>query len=205
MNEACILRFMHKHRSRFGAHLRKLRVQRGIGLTKLAMTIGISPTYLSKIERGEMPPPAERQVVALAKVLGQDKDVFLGMAGRVASDLPAIIQKNPSKYAALVRALRKFRGADFDILFAALEPGGPIAVEFKRPGGSLEEAGRQIDEYKAMLSRIDCKPLVLSRTAAGAKASSGRIDLIISGDANKGGTSPLQSPGRGRKRRVRRS
>jgi HTH-type transcriptional regulator, competence development regulator len=197
---------MLEHGSRFGAHLRKLRVQRGIGLRKLAMTIGISPTYLSMVEQGKMPPPAERQVVALAKILGQDKDVFLGMAGRVASDLPAIIQKNPSKYAALVRALRKFRGADFDILFAVLDPGGPIAVEFKRSGGSLEEAGRQIDEYKAMkamLSRIDSKPLVLSRATAGARTSGGRIDLLISGDANKGGTSPLQSPGRGRKRRGR--
>jgi transcriptional regulator with XRE-family HTH domain len=178
-------------------------MQRGIGLRKLAMTIGISPTYLSKIERGEMPPPAERQVVALANVLGQDKDVFLGMAGRIASDLPAIIQKNPSKYAALVRALRRFRGADFDILFAFLEPGGPIAVEFKRSGGSLEEGGRQFDEYKAMLSRIDNKPLVLSRTAAEASASSGRIDLIISGDTNINATNSLQSPVRGRKKRVR--
>jgi transcriptional regulator with XRE-family HTH domain len=194
---------MIEHGSRFGAHLRKLRVKRGIGLRKLAMTIGISPTYLSRVEQGKMPPPAEKQVVALAKILGQDKDVFLGMAGRVASDLPAIIQKNPSKYAALVRALRKFRGADFDILFAVLEPGGPIAVEFKRPGGSLEEAGRQIDEYKAMLSRVDNKPLVLSRKAAGARISSGRSDLIISGGADMGGTTPLQSPGRGRKRRVR--
>lgn len=197
---------MVEHGSRFGAHLRKLRVQRGIGLRKLAMTIGISPTYLSMVEQGKMPPPAERQVVALAKILGQDKDVFLGLAGRVASDLPAIIHKNPSKYAALVRALRKFRGADFDILFAVLEPGGPIAVEFKRSGGSLEEAGRQIDEYKAMkamLSRIDSKPLVLSRTAAGARKSGGRIDLSISGGANMGGTTPLQSPGRGRKRGVR--
>jgi transcriptional regulator with XRE-family HTH domain len=194
---------MLEHGGRFGAHLRKLRMQRGIGLRKLAKTIGISPTYLSMVEHGKMSPPSERQVVALAKILGQDKDVFLGMAGRVASDLPAIIQKNPSKYAALVRALRKFRGADFDILFAVLEPGGPIAVEFKRSGGSLEEAGRQIDEYKAMLSRIDSKPLVLSRTAAGARTSSGRIDLSTWGGANMGGTTPPQSPGRGRKRRVR--
>ena len=194
---------MLKHGSRFGAHLRKLRVQRRIGLRKLAMTIGISPTYLSKIERGEMPPPAERQVVALANVLGQDKDVFLGIAGRIASDLPALIQKNPSKYAAPVRALRKFRGADFDTLFDILEPGGPIVIEFKRSRGSPEEAARQIDEYKAMLSRIDYKPLVLSRTAAGVRTSSGSADLIISGRSNIGGTNPLQSPIRGRKQRVR--
>jgi transcriptional regulator with XRE-family HTH domain len=193
---------MLDHGSRFGVHLRKLRVQRGIGLRKLAMTIGISPTYLSMVEQGKMSPPAEKQVIALAKVLGQDKDVLLGMAGRVASDLPAIIQKNPSKYAALLRALRKFRGADFDLLFDSL--GGQIAVEFKRSRGSPEEAGRQIDEYKAMLSRIDSEPLVLSRTAAGAKTKSRSVDLIISRGSNIGGTNPPQGSGRGRKQRARR-
>ncbi len=167
------------------------------------MTIGISPTYLSKVERGEMPPPSERQVVALAKILGQDKDVFLGMAGRIASDLPAIIQKNPSKYAALVRALRKFRGADFDILFAVLDPGGAIAVEFKRSGGSLEEAGRQIDEYKTMLSRVDYKPVEFSRASPGVATSSGKVNLIAFGGANIGGATSPQSQGRGRKGRVR--
>jgi transcriptional regulator with XRE-family HTH domain len=193
---------MLDHGSRFGVHLRKLRVQRGIGLRKLAMTIGISPTYLSMVEQGKMSPPAEKQVVALAKVLGQDKDVLLGMAGKVASDLPAIIQKNPSKYAALLRALRKFRGADFDLLFDSL--GGQIAVEFKRSRGFPEEAGRQIDEYKAMLSRIDSEPLVLSRTAAGAKTKSRSVDLIISRGSNIGDTNPPQGSGRGRKQRARR-
>lgn len=189
---------MFKDSNRFGAHLRKLRMERNIGLRKLAMSIGISATYLSKIERGEMPPPAERQVVALAKILEQDADVFLGLAGRIASDLPALIQRNPSKYAALVRALRKFRAADFDLLFAGFEPGGPIVVDFKRSGGSLEEAGRQIDAYKAMLSRIDYKPLA----AAGGRTSNPN-DSIVSGGANIGGTNPLQSRGRVGKQRVR--
>ena len=166
---------MHKHSSRFGAHLRKLRVQRGIGLTKLAMTIGISPTYLSKIERGEMPPPAEEQVVALAGILGQDKDVFLGMAGRIPSDLPPIIKKHPREYAGLLRALRNIRKQDFYVLFDvigpdrgfdAIGPDGEI-IQFKRNEATPEEADRRIARYKAMLARIDRKPLALSITAAG--------------------------------------
>lgn len=194
---------MRKHGNRFGVHLRELRVQRGVGLRKLAKTMGISPTYLSRIERGEVPPPAERQVIALANFLGQDKDVFLGIAGRISSDLPAIIQKNPGRYAALLRAMRKSRGADFDLFFDFLD--GQIAVEFKRSRGSPEEASRQIDEYKAMLSRIDSEPLVLSRTAAGAKTKSRSVDLIISKGSNIGGTNPPQGSGRGRKQRARRN
>jgi transcriptional regulator with XRE-family HTH domain len=152
---------MHKPGNRFGAYLRKLRVQRDIGLRKLAMTIGISPTYLSKIERGDMPPPAEEQVVALADILGQDKDVFLGIAGRIASDLPSIIKKHPREYAALLRALRNTRKVDLYILLDALK--GQI-VEFKSWSGTREEAERQVAEYKALLARIDQKPLVFSRT-----------------------------------------
>jgi transcriptional regulator with XRE-family HTH domain len=154
---------MLTHSSRFGAHLRKLRVQQGVGLRKLAMAIGISPTYLSKVERAEMPPPAERQVVALAEALGQDSDVLLGMAGRVASDLPAIIKKHPRKYAALLRALRNMRATDFDILFSAL--GAFKVIDFKTWKGTPDETNRQLAQYKSALDRIDYGALALSKKA----------------------------------------
>jgi hypothetical protein len=34
--------------------------------------IGFSATYLSKIERGELPPPAEERTKEIARLLGQD-------------------------------------------------------------------------------------------------------------------------------------
>ena len=57
----------------------------------------MSPTYLSKVERSEFPPPAEKKIVAIAKQLKLHPDELLGLAGRVASDVSQIIQKQPTE------------------------------------------------------------------------------------------------------------
>jgi DNA-binding XRE family transcriptional regulator len=46
---------------RFGALVRREREAKEIGLREMAKTIGVSPTYLSKVERDEFPPPRRRQ------------------------------------------------------------------------------------------------------------------------------------------------
>jgi transcriptional regulator with XRE-family HTH domain len=88
----------------FGEKVRALRTGRGIGLRKFARQLGISPTYLSKIERGEFPPPAEDKVVSIADALGEDRDVMLALAGRVASDLAAIIRRHPRELGSFLRS-----------------------------------------------------------------------------------------------------
>jgi HTH-type transcriptional regulator, competence development regulator len=47
---------------KFGALVRREREAREIGLREMAKMIGVSPTYLSKVERDEFPPPAEDRV-----------------------------------------------------------------------------------------------------------------------------------------------
>ena len=89
---------------RFGETVRGLRHMKGIGLRKFAGIIGMSPTYLSRIERDEFPPPAEDRVVAIAKALDQDPDELLALAGRVASDLPEIIKRHPREMATFLRS-----------------------------------------------------------------------------------------------------
>ena len=44
---------------KFGEFVRRERKAKEIGLREMAKMIGVSPTYLSKIERDEFPPPAE--------------------------------------------------------------------------------------------------------------------------------------------------
>jgi len=68
--------------------------------------MGIEPSYLSKIERGEQPPPSEATIAALARELNEDADVLLALAGKVSSDLQAIIRKRPALFAQLIRELR---------------------------------------------------------------------------------------------------
>jgi transcriptional regulator with XRE-family HTH domain len=92
--------------SKFGQRVRTLRAERGVGLRKFARQVGISPTYLSKIERGEFPPPAEDKVIAIADALEQDRDELLAMAGRVAAELAAVVLRHPRELAAFLRAAR---------------------------------------------------------------------------------------------------
>ncbi|MFQ5505871.1 MAG: helix-turn-helix domain-containing protein [Planctomycetota bacterium] len=91
---------------KFGTQVRSLREQQEIGLRELAEIVGMSPAYLSMVERNELAPPAEEKVVSIAEALDQDSDQFLALAGRISSDLPEVITKNPTEMAALVRATR---------------------------------------------------------------------------------------------------
>ena len=90
--------------SSFGATVRRLREDQKIGLRRFAEVVGMSPTYLSKVERDEFNPPSEDKVRAIAKALGQDPDELLALAGRVSSDLTGIIQRQPREMASFLRA-----------------------------------------------------------------------------------------------------
>jgi transcriptional regulator with XRE-family HTH domain len=91
---------------RFGATVRRLREEKRIGLRPFARSIGVSATYLSKIERDELPPPAEGRIQQIARLLDQDPDELLALAGKVASDLHAIIQERPREMASFLRTAR---------------------------------------------------------------------------------------------------
>jgi transcriptional regulator with XRE-family HTH domain len=96
-------------RESFGALLRREREAKKIGLRQMAGMIGVSPTYLSRIETDQFPPPAEDRVRAMAEIIGYDADVLLAKAGKVAADLLDIIKANPREMAALLRAAAKRR------------------------------------------------------------------------------------------------
>lgn len=97
--------------SDFGDYIRTKRQQlqeheARFSLRKVAAAIEVEPSYLSKIERGEQPPPGERTIVALAKTLCEDPDVLLALAGKVSDELQAIIRKRPALFAQLIRDLK---------------------------------------------------------------------------------------------------
>ena len=79
---------------------------RDFSLRQVAGKIDIEPSYLSKIERGVEPPPGEGTIKDLAKVLDEDPDVLLALAGKISSDLQAIICKRPALFAELIRSFR---------------------------------------------------------------------------------------------------
>jgi len=79
---------------------------RSFSLRQVAFRIGIEPSYLSKIERGELSPPSEEKIVLLAGELGMDSDYLLALAGKVASDLQFIIRERPALYGRLIRTFQ---------------------------------------------------------------------------------------------------
>ena len=71
-------------REKFGAFVRRERENKEIGLREMAKMIGVSPTYLSKVERED----------------------------RVASDLSDIIKRHPVELAALLRTTKGLTSED---------------------------------------------------------------------------------------------
>jgi transcriptional regulator with XRE-family HTH domain len=103
---------MTGQRETFGALVRRERAAKEIGLREMAKMIGVSPTYLSKIERDEFLPPAEDKVKAIAKIIGRDADELLALAGRVSSDITEIIKRHPVELGALLRTAKGLRVED---------------------------------------------------------------------------------------------
>jgi transcriptional regulator with XRE-family HTH domain len=99
-------------RKSFGALVRREREAKEIGLREMAKKIGVSPTYLSKVERDEFPPPVEEKVRKIAEIIGCDPDELLALAGRVSSDLTDIIRKRPREMADFLRAAKGLTAED---------------------------------------------------------------------------------------------
>lgn len=95
----------------FGRMLRKTREElalsdKSYSLRQVAQRASIKPTYLSKIERGELPPPSEATILRVSSDLGLDSDVMLAMAGKVSADLRAIVCARPLLFSKVLRELK---------------------------------------------------------------------------------------------------
>ncbi len=97
--------------SDFGAYLRTCREARRasdpkFSVRQLAARVGVEPSYLSKVERGQQPPPSEQTIASLARELDEDPDVLLALAGKVSGELQSIIRRRPKLFAELIRQLK---------------------------------------------------------------------------------------------------
>jgi len=70
----------------FGATLRMLRIDAGLGLGELAARIGVSSAYLSRVEHGHDPVPTHDRVIAIAQALELPPIVLLEIAQGAGAD-----------------------------------------------------------------------------------------------------------------------
>lgn len=98
---------MSEKGKKFGQVLRERRTAKGFTLRKFAELVDVSPTYLSQVEQDkvESPPTVER-LMRMADVLGESRDEFVSLAGRVPKDLPRIIQSRPDTIPELLRTTK---------------------------------------------------------------------------------------------------
>ena len=95
----------------FGKKIRELREAKlkdnpKFTLRQFATAVGISPTFLSKVERGEFDPPKAENIIKMAELLDVDPDELLSLAGKFDPELGKIIKEQPTALPDLLRTVR---------------------------------------------------------------------------------------------------
>jgi len=95
----------------FGRRVRELREARRrddpeFSLRQFAQRAGISPTFLSKIETGDLAPPIPAKIVRIAELLGTNTDELLALAGKVSPEVTDMINERPKTHVAFLRKVR---------------------------------------------------------------------------------------------------
>lgn len=104
----------------FGRRIRQLREARKkddprYSLRKFAEAVGVSPTFLSKVETGEFAPPAPERIKKMAELLEVDADELLALANKLDPDLKEIIQDQPKAMADFLRTARDLNLSDEEL------------------------------------------------------------------------------------------
>jgi transcriptional regulator with XRE-family HTH domain len=98
--------------SEFGNRIRELReakkqIDPAFSLRRFAQAVGISATFLSKIETGMASPPSVENIKKMAELLEVDADELLALAGKVDPEINDIIREQPKAMADFLRTVQE--------------------------------------------------------------------------------------------------
>lgn len=111
----------------FGETIRELRVAQNLGLRETAAKVNISPTYLSRIERGKEYPPRPEVIKELAHTLAADPDVLFRLSSSTDPEIVTFLHDQP----AVMNLLRSIKEAG--LTNAEIEQLTDKAQEMKKP------------------------------------------------------------------------
>ena len=119
----------------FGGTIREMREAQKLGLRVAADRLGISPAYLSRVERGKERPPKPELVKRLARLLGGDPDLLFRLAESTDPDLAAYIREVP-RVPDFLRTAKEVNltSEDFDVLIEE--------VKRRRPSETVDTSTR---------------------------------------------------------------
>jgi len=95
----------------FGQYVRTLREEKKknnpqFSLRRFAKEVGISATFLSKVETDKFDPPAPDKIKKMAQLLEVNADELLAKAKKIDTELSAIIREKPEAIADFLRTAR---------------------------------------------------------------------------------------------------
>jgi HTH-type transcriptional regulator, competence development regulator len=96
-----------------GAYIRQRRQLVGFSLRKFAAMLHVNPAYLSRVERGIVP-PSDTLIQAIAVTLGTDAEAFLLLAGRVPQEWQQTIATAPRRAVEMLRTALVLHHSEFD-------------------------------------------------------------------------------------------
>lgn len=79
----------------FGTTIRNLRIAQDLGLRDTAIKVGISPAYLSRIERNKERPPRPEIIKNLARILAADPDVLFRLSSTTDPEVVNYLHEKP--------------------------------------------------------------------------------------------------------------
>ena len=104
----------------FGRKIRQLREAKkrsdpNYSLRKFAQAIGVSATFLSRMETGDFDPPAPERIKKMAELLDVNPDELLALADKTDPDLQEIIKVLPEAMADFLRTARDVKISDAEL------------------------------------------------------------------------------------------
>lgn len=156
----------------FGSTLRLLRIDAGLGLRELARQIGVSSTYLSRVEHGHDPVPTPDRLVAIAHVLGVSPTALLELGGQAGPELTGYMHRVPAAASLMLELARRDLGQlELARIKAFVEREFPSEVKTTRPSVlSLLSPERVVLDLKCS-DWDDVVTTLVSRLALGSAVS----------------------------------
>jgi transcriptional regulator with XRE-family HTH domain len=105
---------------KFGKRIRELREAKkrsdpAFSLRRFAQAVGVSATFLSKVETGEFDPPRAEKIKRMAELLGADAYELLQLAGKPDPALLEMVTQQPRAVADFLRTAGEKGATEEDI------------------------------------------------------------------------------------------